>query len=210
MATKKQASRKKKPAVAAKKSVAKKKPAVAAKKSAAKKKPAVAAKKSAARKKPAVAAKKPAARKKPAVAAKKAVASKSAPPRASVAKKPVASVSTPAARPAPVRRRDGAGHLDAQYAATLREKSEEGRVRDPDGAFIGRTGHSKDNLAEAMGETWVETATSGEDEGEEVFDQSVPEDEGGPFVTTTAGQEFAEGTDASNPKQSKREPFPKT
>jgi hypothetical protein len=83
-------------------------------------------------------------------------------------------------------------------------------VRDRDDAFIGRTGRSKDDLAEVMGETWVETATSGEDENEEVFNQGVPEDEGGPFVTTTAGQEFAEGTDASNPKRSKREPFPKT
>ena len=211
---------KKKPAVAAKKKpavAAKKKPAVAAKKKpavAAKKKPAVAAKKavasaSAARKARAV-KKKPAlaAKKKPAIAAKKAVASASA-PKARAAKE-VASTSPPAATLAPVHRRDGAGHLDAEYAATLREKSLEGRVRDSDEAFIGREGRSKDNLAEAMGENWVETATSGEDDGEEVFNQSVPEDEGGPFVTTTAGQEFAEGTDPSNPKRSKREPFPKT
>jgi hypothetical protein len=115
------------------------------------------------------------------------------------------------ATPAPqVRRRDGAGHLDAHYAATLREKSLEGQVRDPDDAFIGREGHTKDNLAEALGETWVASATSGEDENEDVFSQGVPEDEGGPFVTTTAGQEFADGTDASNPERSKREPFPKT
>ncbi len=186
---------KKRPAVAAK-AKAKKRPAVAAK---AKKKFAVAAKaKAKAKKRPAVAAKKrvPVAPKKPALAAKK---------KATVAPK-----KKPAPKAAAVQRRDGAGHLDAQYAATLRERSEEGRVRDPDEAFIGRSGHSKDNLAEAMGETWVETATSGEDESEEVFNQAVPEDEGGPFVTTTAGQEFAEGTDPSNPERSKREPFPKT
>ena len=92
----------------------------------------------------------------------------------------------------------------------LREKSLEGRVEDSDAAFIGRSGRTDDNLAEAMGETWVETATSGEDESEDVFNQDVPEDEGGPFVGSTAGQEFAEGTDASNPKGAKREPFPKT
>jgi hypothetical protein len=201
MATKKKASRsrvakaKKTRAVAAK---AKKKFAVAAK---AKKKFAVAAK-AKAKKRPAVAAKKKATvapkktKKKPALAAKK---------KATAAPK-----KKPAPKAAAVQRRDGAGHLDAHYAATLRERSEEGRVRDPDEAFIGRSGHSKDNLAEAMGETWVETATSGEDESEEVFNQAVPEDEGGPFVTTTAGQEFAEGTDPSNPERSKREPFPKT
>jgi hypothetical protein len=226
MATKKKSSRgraakrDKKPAVAAKKKLAvapkakaKKRLAVAKKKAtvAPKKKPALAPKKTT--KKAALAAKKKATvapKKKPAVAAKKAVASKSARPKAPAATKRSASTSTPAPKAVAVQRRDGAGHLDAHYAATLREKSQEGRVRDSDEAFIGRSGHSKDNLAEAMGETWVETATSGEDEGEEVFNQAVPEDEGGPFVTTTAGQEFAEGTDASNPERSKREPFPKT
>jgi hypothetical protein len=147
-------------------------------------------------------------------AAKKAVVRRktSAPKKAVVAKKKarVAPKKASAAKATPIRRRDGAGHLDAAYAAMLREKSLEGRVRDGDEAFIGRSGRSTDNLAEAMGETWVETATSGEDENENVFNQIVPEDEGGPFVTTTAGQEFAEGTDASNPKRSKREAFPKT
>lgn len=140
---------------------------------------------------------------KKAVLAKKAATPKKGPPKRSAPKKA-------APKTTPIRRRDGTGHLDAGYAAMLREKSLEGRVRDRDGAFIGRSGRSRDNLAEAMGETWIETATSGEDENEDVFNQSVPEDEGGPFVTTTAGQEFAEGTDASNPKGSKREAFPRT
>jgi hypothetical protein len=173
-----------------------------------------------AKKKPKVVAKKRVgaslARPKAPVANKSAVKTRTRPAKKSavkkgVAKKRAAPASSPAAEPAPpVHRRDGAGHLDARYAATLREKSREGRVRDGDEAFIGRAGRSKDDLAEAMGETWVETATSGEDENEDVFNQRVPEDDGGPFVTTTAGQEFAEGTDASNPKRSKREPFPKT
>ena len=154
----------------------------------AKKRPTVGAKK----RKPAVRAKK-----KPAVKAK--TASKRPRPKAGATKKRAPSATKRAAKTAPPRRRDGAGHLDAKYAAELHEKSQEGRVQDPDGAFIGRAGRSKDNLAEAMGETWVQTATSGEDENEDVFNQSVPEDDGGPFVTTTAGQEFADGTDASNP-----------
>jgi len=174
---------------------------------AAKKKPKTVAKKASPAKKPAAkkVAKKPVAKtatKKPAVrAAAKKPATKPA-AKTPVAKKP--------AKTAAVRRRDGSGHLDPQYAATLRAKSKEGQVRDRDDAFIGRKGHTSDALAEELGETWVATATSGEDENEETFNQDVPEDAGGPFVTTTAGQEFAEGTDASNPKRSKREPFPRT
>jgi hypothetical protein len=203
---------KKKPAASAKKAVAKKKPVASAKKAVAKKKPAASAKKAVAKKKPAASAKKAVAKKKPAAAEKsKTVAIAKAPKKPSVAAKKRSAAKPIPATPAPqVRRRDGAGHLDAHYAATLREKSLEGQVRDRDDAFIGREGHTKDNLAEALGETWVATATSGEDENEDVFSQGVPEDEGGPFVTTTAGQEFAEGTDASNPERSKREPFPKT
>jgi hypothetical protein len=109
-----------------------------------------------------------------------------------------------------VRRRDRAGHLDPKYASTLHAMSREGQSQDPQqGAFV-RGARSSDVLAEELGETWVHTATSGEDENEGVFDQEVPEERGGPFVETSAGQEFAEGTDASNPRGSKREPFPKT
>ncbi len=163
-------------------------------------------------------AKKPAAKR---PAAKKATAKKPAPRKPAPKKRPAKALVSkktaakkpaakkPAAKPA-VRRRDGAGHLDPTYAATLRAKSREGRVSDRDDAFIGRKGRSNDALAEELGEAWVATATSGEDENEEVFNQDVPEDSGGPFVKTTAGQEFAYGTDASNPKRAKREPFPRT
>jgi hypothetical protein len=135
--------------------------------------------------------------------AKKAAAKKRAPAKKATPKKA-------RAKKLVMQRRDGGGHLDPKYAAMLREKSREGRVRDSDDAFVGRTGHSKDALAEELGEAWVETATSGEDENEEVLNQDVPEDAGGPFVTTTGEQEFAAGTDASNPKRAKREPFPTT
>lgn len=155
------------------------------------------------------AAKKPVTKK--AVLAKKAgLTKKAGTPKKAAGTKKLSAQKKAAPKATPIRRRDGTGHLDAGYAAMLRKKSLEGRVRDRDGAFIGRSGRSRDNLAEAMGETWIETATSGEDENEDVFNQTVPEDEGGPFVTTTAGQEFADGTDASNPKGSKREAFPRT
>ena len=43
-----------------------------------------------------------------------------------------------------------------------------------------------------------------------MLDQVVEEEQGGPFVETNGAQEFAPGTDASNPKSAKREPFPTT
>ena len=45
-------------------------------------------------------------------------------------------------------------------------------------------------------------------EAAQALEQVVPEERGGPFVETTGGTEFAEGTDASNPKGAKPEPFP--
>ncbi len=52
--------------------------------------------------------------------------------------------------------------------------------------------------------------TSGEDEGTELRDKFVSEEVGGPFVTTTRGEEVSDEPDESNPKGSTREPFPKT
>jgi hypothetical protein len=108
-----------------------------------------------------------------------------------------------------VRRRDGSGHIDPRYAAELlaqRGTSD----RDEDGSgFLGHP-RSGDDLAENLGEEFVASATSGENQEEEVLDQEVPEERGGPFVESTGGTEFAWGTDASNPKNAKREPFPTT
>jgi len=65
-------------------------------------------------------------------------------------------------------------------------------------------------LAEKLGEEVIETATSGEDEAEDVFNQIVTEENGGPFLETSGGTEFAHGTDASNIAGATREPFPRT
>jgi len=110
----------------------------------------------------------------------------------------------------PVRRRDALGHLDPKYAADLRRQSGPRERQDGErGAFLERP-RSKDDLAESFGEQFVETVTSGEDDGEDVLDQEVVEEQGGPFVESTGGAEFADGTDASNPEGAKREPFPTT
>jgi hypothetical protein len=149
------------------------------------------------------------------VVAKKAVAKKAVAKKA-VAKKALAPSKKPAARkPAArkptlakaIRRRDGAGHLDPQYAADLRAKSTRPE-RDPD-AFLNRP-RSKDDLVEELGEEMVGEATSAEHEGGDIQDQEVPEERGGPFVETTGAEEFGHGIDGSNPRGAKREPFPTT
>ena len=93
------------------------------------------------------------------------------------------------------------------YAAKLRRQS--GSPPPMENNFV-HGSRSSDDLAEILGEQFVERATTGEEEAEEMLDQEVPEERGGPFVPSTAGAEFAEGTDKSNPKGAKREPFPTT
>jgi hypothetical protein len=71
-------------------------------------------------------------------------------------------------------------------------------------------GAADDDLAEELGEEFVESATSGEQAAEDMRDKEVPEESGGPFVETSGASEFAYGTDASNPKDAERAPFPTT
>jgi hypothetical protein len=62
-----------------------------------------------------------------------------------------------------------------------------------------------DDLAEMLGEEYVRAVTSGEEQGVELRDEPVPEDEGGPFLETSASKEFAHDPDDSEP-----EPLPTT
>jgi hypothetical protein len=66
----------------------------------------------------------------------------------------------------------------------------------------------KDDLAEGLAEGFLESATSAEESLPETLDDVLPEEQGGPFVTSTAKQEFAKGVDASNPRGAKKEAFP--
>ena len=104
-------------------------------------------------------------------------------------------------------RRDATGHLEPKYAADLRSRIRQSAPPPEDVAFLARA-KSLDPLAEAMGEEFLATATTGEAVAVEELNQIVPEDDGGPFVTTPARKEFARGRDASNPRGSTREPFP--
>ena len=87
------------------------------------------------------------------------------------------------------------------------------RRRDDANAFIPdpREGpaRSKDDLAETLAEEFIVAATSAEEPGEDVRDEVVPEELGGPFLEVSAAEEFDRGTDASNPPGAAREPFPR-
>lgn len=151
------------------------------------------------------AAKKGAVAKKKTPAKKRGAAKKAAP-----AKKPAAKKAVAPKRAAPkrssVRRRDQAGHIDPSYARELLAMGAHEAEARP---FVGGA-RAGDDLAEELAEEAVETMTTGEDESERLQEGTVPEETGGPFVVTTGGKEFAEGTDASNPEDADREPFPRT
>lgn len=145
--------------------------------------------------------------KKKKVAAKKKAAA--APKRTKAAAAPKKKKAAAAPKKKAVARRDATGHLNPKYAAELRARSRENREPDGGEAFI-RRNRAKDTLAEQLGEEAVQTMTSAEDQSDQLQEADFDEEIGGPFVTTSAGVEFAEGTDASNPRRAKREPFPKT
>ena len=103
--------------------------------------------------------------------------------------------------------RDGAGHLNPAYAASLYERASLRAENSIGRAFVSRP-WSADSAAEGSGEEFVRTVTSGEDGGEDELDDVTLEERGGPFVETSGATEFAYGTDASNPVGATREPFP--
>ena len=88
------------------------------------------------------------------------------------------------------RRRDGTGHLDPAYEAMLRKGSGASAGRDRDLAFLGRP-WSLDPLAEELAGEFVASAISGHDDAQALLDRTLPEEEGGPFVETSATIEFA-------------------
>jgi hypothetical protein len=110
----------------------------------------------------------------------------------------------------PVKRRDATGHLDPEYERGLLEQSASYRRADVySNAFLTTT-NPEEELAEELGEAFVGAATSGGDVEGDRHERIVPEESGGPFVTTTANEEFAGGTDESNIAEATREPLPRT
>jgi hypothetical protein len=82
-------------------------------------------------------------------------------------------------------------------------------MRDTNTAFIVEP-HSRDDFTERLGEEAVSAMTKGGSQHADDWDRPVEEEDGGPFVETSGGDEFAPGTDASNVADATREPFPKT
>ena len=74
-------------------------------------------------------------------------------------------------------------------------------------AFFADARHATDALAEELGEGFVLSATSGEDP-EEYYEREREEEEGGPFLETSARTEFAYGVDESNPEDAEPAPWP--
>jgi hypothetical protein len=69
--------------------------------------------------------------------------------------------------------------------------------------------HVNDDLAETLAEQYIAAATSGEDTSDEVMDQVVSEEIGGPFVETSAEDEYGTEPDESNPVDALAEPLPR-
>lgn len=67
----------------------------------------------------------------------------------------------------------------------------------------------RDDFRQMLGEEVLIAATSGDDAGEEMHEEVVPEEVGGPFVETTAAKELAPGSDESNPPDAEAEPLPR-
>jgi hypothetical protein len=65
-----------------------------------------------------------------------------------------------------------------------------------------------DPLGEELAEAAVGSEVSGDQEAENIRDEDIAEENGGPFVETTANQEFAKGTDGSNPFDAEPAAFP--
>jgi hypothetical protein len=87
-------------------------------------------------------------------------------------------------------------------------RSDDAHAFIPDPSEGGRP--PSDDLAELLGEDFVRAATSGNEALEDDLDRTLPEEVGGPFVTSTAREELAHDVDESNPRDAKREPFPRT
>lgn len=87
------------------------------------------------------------------------------------------------------------------------------RRKDDGDAFIPDPGsgpaRSTDDLAEMVAEDFLSSATSGEEQGEDVRDQIVAEELGGPFIQSAASEEFIDDVDGNNPADAEVEPFPR-
>jgi len=113
-------------------------------------------------------------------------------------------------RPKPRNGFDGAGHMDPAHARRLLELARANKDSSDDSEAFLSDDSEEDDLSEELGEAMVATMTTGEDQFKPMVEAEVDEERGGPFLVTSAAEEFAEGTDESNIPEATREPFPTT
>lgn len=71
-------------------------------------------------------------------------------------------------------------------------------TRDDEDAFrLGPPG-KEDDLAELLGEAYIQSVTSGSPAAEDYRDEVLTEEEGGPYIETSAEDEMIDDIDASN------------
>jgi phosphoenolpyruvate synthase/pyruvate phosphate dikinase len=88
-----------------------------------------------------------------------------------------------------------------------RGRSDDGNAFLPDPTEGNRSATDVD-LAEELAEAFVAGATSNDDVASNEREAVLTEEIGGPFLTEATSDEVALGTDASNPSDATREPFP--
>jgi hypothetical protein len=108
-------------------------------------------------------------------------------------------------RAAPIEASTDRFRRDVDVDHLMRADSADAFIRHPDDGPV----RVDDDLAETLAEEFVHAATSGGDQDEDAQDQMVPEEIGGPFVETSASEEFADGVDESNPEDAEKEPIPR-
>lgn len=83
--------------------------------------------------------------------------------------------------------------------------------REPETAFLDaravRRGTALDE-AELLGEHFIASALAGEETLPDALDDVSEEEAGGPYLEVEGKREFAQDTDASNPRGASKEPFP--
>jgi hypothetical protein len=120
-------------------------------------------------------------------------------------KKGVAAAKTTGAATPEDRRAERQAHPAGATAAHGRTDTADAFMPDPeDGPALIR-----DDLAEVLAEDYLRAATSGADVDNEMMEEVVPEELGGPFLESSADDEFADGTDESNPVDTVPEPLPR-
>ena len=80
---------------------------------------------------------------------------------------------------------------------------------DPHSPVASHRVNAHEDLADTLAEEFVASATSAGEVAEDTRDAMTPQEIGGPFVETSAQEEFAGGVDEMNPPDAEREPFPR-